>query len=382
MAALWREGDCNVSLSILCCGPFAGISTSRMRAEAMDRIGLRVTRLDTAALVPRSPAARVAGWLAGYATQQRAIASAIARMVTSLQPNVVWCDKTIFLSLAALRAVRKQSDALIVHYNPDDPFGTAPGIWKTFVAAIPGYDVHLVPRPANVPEYLARGARHVIPFDRGFCPMAHKPPRHDDSRWAEFAAPVAFTGSHEAERSASLTYLVRSGVRLVFRGGYWPRSVDWPMLRSSWRGAEVYGEEYALALGAPQITLHFLRHANRDEQDSRTFEIPACGGFMLAEWSPRHAELFKENQEAVFFRNDTELLEKVRYYLARPEECAAIAARGRARALRSGYDYESRLRELLGKACQAAGRDDLLSRLPPLRQSEDGAVPGRSVQSS
>jgi spore maturation protein CgeB len=376
-----------MSLRVLCCGAFGGISTSRMRAEALERLGLRVARLDAAALVPRSLLTRASGRLFGHGPQQRAMAAALTAAVVAHQPDVIWCEKTIFLTAAAMQSIRDQSAALIVHYNPDDPFGTARGIWKTFVAAIPKYDVHLVPKPANVPEYLARGARHVIPFDRGFCPQAHRPPPSAHPRWAEFAVPVAFTGSHEAERSASLAHLARNGFPLAIRGSLWRDSRYWHELRTSYRGPGVDGVEYSLALGAPQITLHFLRHANRDEQDSRTFEIPACGGFMLAEWSPRHAELFTEDVEAVFFRTHGELLEKVRHYLTRPEECAAIAARGRSRALRSGYDYDSRMRELLGKACAAAGRQDLTARLlPPSRQASPTATPdqpaGRETQFS
>jgi spore maturation protein CgeB len=360
------------SLSVLFCGSFRGISTSRMRAEALERLGVQVARLDSYGLIPRSRVARGVFRLLGYVAQQQAMAGKLAAAIRTVPPDIVWCEKTIFLSSATLRLIRRQCNALIIHYNPDDPFGTAPGVWKTFVKAIPEYDVHLVPRPANGPEYRERGARHVIPFDRGFCPLAHRPQSRNHPRWSEFATTVAFTGSHEAERSASLAFLANHGIPPAIRGSLWQTSRDWKTLAPYFRGGGVDGEAYGLALGAPQITLHFLRHANRDEQDSRTFEIPACGGFMMAEWSPRHAELFEEDVEAVFFRSDAELLEKVRHYLARPEECAAIAARGRARAIRSGYDYESRMRELLGKACQAAGRDDLLARLPPPRPS--GAV--------
>jgi spore maturation protein CgeB len=363
-----------MTLSTLFFGSFTGISTSRMRAVALERVGMKVTRFDSGSLAPHRRLARAAARLTRYTFQTRAMTAAFTASIRSTQPDVVWCEKAVFLNAGTLQVARDHTSALIVHYNPDDPFGTARGIWKTFISAIPEYDVHFVPKPANIPEYQARGACRVIPFDRGFCQVAHSPPSRQHSQWREFAVPVAFTGCYEAERSASLAHLVTSGIPVAIRGALWNLSHEWGLLCSSFRGASVDGEDYALALGAPQITLHFLRHANRDEQDSRTFEIPACGGFMLAEWSPRHAELFEEDVEAVFFRNDKELVEKVRYYLARPEECAAIAARGRSRALRSGYDYESRMCELLTKACRAAGRDDLVSRLPLPRQPEVAAV--------
>ncbi len=380
MVAQRRAGsDDAVSLNVLYCGSFSGISTSRMRAAAMERAGVRLTRLDAIRLAPKHWLARAASRLSVYLFQQRAMTAALKAAIGVARPHVVWCDKTIFLTPATVAAVRELTDAIIVHYNPDDPFSGARGVWKAFVSAIPEYDVHLVPKPVNIPEYLAAGARRVITFDRGFCPLLHRPPPRDDRHWAAFASPVAFTGSYEAERSASLAHLVRHDVPVAIRGDLWPASRDWAVLASCFRGGAIDGDQYALALGAPQITLHFLRHANRDEQDSRTFEIPACGGFMMAEWSPRHAELFQEDVEAVFFRSNAELLEKVRHYLVRPDACAAIAARGRARALRSGYDYDSRMLELLEKACRAAGRDDLLGRVPPAPRSSGATAEDRPV---
>ena len=111
----------------------------------------------------------------------------------------------------------------------------------------------------------------------------------------------------------------------------------------------IYNEDYAKALCATKINLCFLRKINRDLHTSRTMEIPACGGFMLAERTSEHQELFEENKEAVFFDNNNpkKLLEKVRYYLEHEEEREAIAKAGRKRCLKSGYSHHDRLAWML-----------------------------------
>ena len=78
-------------------------------------------------------------------------------------------------------------------------------------------------------------------------------------------------------------------------------------------------------------------------------EIPACGGFMLAERTPDHQELFEEDKEAVFFdiNNPNELLEKALYYLEHEKERKAIAKAGRERCLKSGYSQHERLTWML-----------------------------------
>jgi hypothetical protein len=354
-----------MTLSVLFIGSIGAGDTSLMRAEAMIRQGIHLTTVDGhPAVGTGSLLGRRVNRLFNYPAAHRHVRKAALPALKSGLHDVIWVDKGIFVEHSLLEATRKAGQPVLVHYNPDDPFGTARGAWTTFLRSLPLYDVHLVPRKENISEYHSRGAKHVLDFDRGFCPIAHSPPRPDHPAWREFAVPVAFTGSYEAERAKSITALINAGIPVTVRGSDWETCPHWNSIRRVYRGAGVRGDNYRLALGAPDITLHFLRHANRDEQDSRTFEIPACGGFMLAEWSPRHADLFQEDEEAVFFRSDAELIEKVRYYANRPDERARIAAAGRRRALESGYDYESRVHDLLTRVAVVAGRHDLVSKLP------------------
>jgi spore maturation protein CgeB len=66
----------------------------------------------------------------------------------------------------------------------------------------------------------------------------------------------------------------------------------------------------------------------------RIFDILACGGFVLAEYTEALEELFIMNEEIVCWRSASELREKAGYYLQHPEEARAIALAGRARVCR------------------------------------------------
>ena len=70
---------------------------------------------------------------------------------------------------------------------------------------------------------------------------------------------------------------------------------------------------------------------------------------MLAERSKAHERLFQEGKEAVFFDDAEELREKIHYYLENDAERKAIAEAGRQRGLASGYDHDSRLKEIFEK---------------------------------
>lgn len=80
----------------------------------------------------------------------------------------------------------------------------------------------------------------------------------------------------------------------------------------------------------------------------RYWEIPAHGAMLLAERLPIRIPLdFRDGREAVFFDDLESLATKLRYYLARPEEAAAIAAAGREHFLRH-HTGAARARQMLG----------------------------------
>lgn len=132
--------------------------------------------------------------------------------------------------------------------------------------------------------------------------------------------------------------------------GNWAREVKRsPDLRPLWRAPGVWGVDYAKAMGCASIGLSLLSRLAPDRHTTRTFEIPACGTFLLAERTEEHQELFEEGREAEFFGDLDELQDKIRYYLAHPDERKRIAAAGRERCLRGGYSYHDRMRGLLQK---------------------------------
>ena len=73
----------------------------------------------------------------------------------------------------------------------------------------------------------------------------------------------------------------------------------------------------------------------------RDFEVPMSGGFYLAEHSDELAVFFTPGVEIETWRTRAELLEKCRHYLTHDAERRAIAAAGRARALRE-HTWEHR----------------------------------------
>jgi spore maturation protein CgeB len=78
-------------------------------------------------------------------------------------------------------------------------------------------------------------------------------------------------------------------------------------------------------------------------------EIPACGGVLVAERTSEHLELFEEGCEAMFFGSMSELTEVIARLAESETLRNTIAAAGRARVLRSGYDHISEAKRHLAR---------------------------------
>ena len=92
-----------------------------------------------------------------------------------------------------------------------------------------------------------------------------------------------------------------------------------------------------------RLCLGFVSRSNGDEFTHRSFEIPACRGFLLAERTAKHQEIFDEGHEAEFFDSPEECADKVRFYLGDEEARQRIAAAGYQRGLKSDYSLRRRM---------------------------------------
>jgi len=251
---------------------------------------------------------------------------------------------------STLEKVRKMFPNIkIIFFSEDDMFGKH-NQSKYFLSCLPLYNAVFTTKSYNLnPEELpSLGARKVIFVKQAFDPSIHRPVTINNSDEKSFGSNVSFTGTYESDRRNKLFYLADSGIKVRVWGNGWAKYVgQHPTLQIE--NKPIYEEEYVKHICASKVNLCFLRKINRDLHTSRSFEIPACGGFMLAERTSDHQELFEEDKEAVFFdiNDPKELLAKVRYYLEHDEERKAIAKAGRERCLKSGYSHHERLTWML-----------------------------------
>ena len=162
------------------------------------------------------------------------------------------------------------------------------------------------------------GANKVIMVDKAFDTEQHFPMKITKEEVKVFGADVGFIGSYAPERKDILEFLALNGINVrVWGNGWEDQHADLPNLKLEKRPLvnKPQSLDYTKAIIATKINIGFLRKVNRDLQTDRSVEIPACGGFLLAERSVEHERLFNEGKEAVYFDTKKELLKKIKYLL-------------------------------------------------------------------
>jgi spore maturation protein CgeB len=269
-------------------------------------------------------------------------------------PDLIFVYRGTHLTAGTLEEIKRQlPDMTLVGYNNDDPFakGHHYALWRHFLKSVPQYDLMFAYRHHNLDDFLRVGAKRVELLRSWYFPERNHPVSlsADDSQ--KYECDVVFIGHYEADdRKKYLEELVRQGFRLrLFGPGYdWdPVIKDSPELKPHIPVRLVWGEEYNKALCGAKVALCFLSKLNRDTYTRRCFEIPATGTLMLSEYTDDQATLYKEGEEADYFRNEDELIEKVRKYLNDEKRRQTVAANGYRRVLEDGHDVVSRMKQVL-----------------------------------
>jgi len=89
-----------------------------------------------------------------------------------------------------------------------------------------------------------------------------------------------------------------------------------------------------------------MRPQNQGSHNMKSFEIPAMGGFMIANRSREHLELFKEDSEIACYENSEELRTLVIKYIRDNRKRIAMAKKAHIK-VREKHSYLERAKLLI-----------------------------------
>jgi spore maturation protein CgeB len=217
----------------------------------------------------------------------------VVHQCESFRPTWLLVTGIAPLTAGTLRAIG-QMGIRRLNFLTDDPWNPAHRA-RWFLDALTEYDLLFSPRRAAMEDLqrASKAAIHYLPF--GYAPHVHfKPVTQGDSHPLD----IVFVGGGDHDRVTLFTKAIQLGLQPTLYGGYWSRYAP---LRPYERGHITQDEARTLTTHA--VNLCLVRRANRDGHVMRSFEIPACGGCMLAEDTEEHRAIFGSEGTAVLYFN-------------------------------------------------------------------------------
>ena len=265
--------------------------------------------------------------------------------VCSLNPDLVLIVSGNLVTSSALRAIKAASGATLFHFYNEDFFNTR-NTTPCLQEAAAHYDKFFTTKSYNVQELKNQAIDQAIYVPHGYRENCHYPVDVSQTDVQQYGSDVVFAGTFESPRTQMLESV--AGFDLRIWGIDWHKLPRRSPLRKCVQGRAAYCEELSRVFNGSKICLAFLRRKNRDLHASRTFEIPACGGFQLSERTEEILSFFEEGKEIECFSSVEELKDKVTYYLAHEAQRRRIATAGLERVRRSRYSFTDRLQTILG----------------------------------
>ena len=212
----------------------------------------------------------------------------ICKMVKNKDYDIVWIDKGHTILPSTLKYIKKISpNTIIVSYSPDN-MALRHNQTQQYLETIPLYDYFFTNKSYILDNMRKLGAKNIFFVNNSYEETFHHPYNLTEQERIELGGDVGFVGSWEQERCDSILYLADNGIKVrVFGTKEWQKYKNYsPNLKIEDHGLK--GIDYSKSLQAFKISLCFLRKINYDLQTSRSVEIPACSGFMMAERTDEH----------------------------------------------------------------------------------------------
>ena len=331
-------------------GGEGGTNVGESLRRAANRQGHRVTFFNARDAMSRMPVLQSVLWRFDCRPVHldRVSANAV-RVCGADRPRLLISTGPAPITAPALQQL-KALGIRCINFSTDDPWNRAVrAAW--YLRALPHYDTVFTPRTANLQDFEDLGCHDVRHLcfgydDELFAPVATEridgePVGHGLTTGSP---EVLFVVGADSDRVSFISEFMRHGPAPSLVGDYWSR---FPATRPHDLGHKD-ADTLRRLTAAAAVNVCLVRRANRDGHVMRTFEIPAVGGFMLAEDTTEHRALFgAEGRNVLYFSNAHSAAEQAQWALQHPTDRRRMAHSAQTLVTHGGHSYRDRLDSML-----------------------------------
>lgn len=254
----------------------------------------------------------------------------VLAQIRDARPQVLYLQDLGMGTKQFLEAVRPHADLIVGQIaSPIPP-----------QAYLDGFDILISSFPHFVETFRRQGRTayyQPLAFDPRIVERVGAPSR-------EF--PLTFVGGLSPAHRERQELLAKLGTALPLHcWGYGTKALAQCGIDAARLHGDAWGLDMFSILARSSMTLnHHIDVAKSNANNMRLFEATGCGALLVTDYKDNLADMFEIGSELVAYRSVEECEDLIAYYLAHPEEGAAIAKRGQARTLRD-HTYATRMEQ-------------------------------------
>lgn len=267
----------------------------------------------------------------------------LLQAVRKSKPEVIFFYTARLIYAKTIRKIKEMGIKVMI-YNNDDPFASyfPRYFWRHFRRSLKYADVGFVFRHKNIVDYQRAGCRRVELLRAYYIEERNYHVENPPNIFPK----VVFIGHCEKdERQQYIKRLLDEEIEVGVPKNTWEAFEEGnPYLVK----IDNCFERYNAILNDAKIAIVFLSKINNDTYTTRCFEIPVVKTLMFAPYNEDLASMFDEDKEIVFYRNEDEFVEKIKYYLENDMEREKIIEAAYRRVKCDGHEVADRVQFVMG----------------------------------
>ena len=265
----------------------------------------------------------------------------IAEKIIEQQPEFVICTYR-FIHPECIKLIKNNlKEVPVVHVNPD-----AITTFERQQIFVSPYDAYFTKDPFIVDFMKNKMQLNAFYLPEACNQRVHKSPVGVNRFQLEneIAIDVVAFGTMYPYRSKMVEKLIDAGVNVTLFGTPDKRFPN-PKIVSNFKNEFITGERKANVLFGSKIVFNNFHYAEIESANAKFFEIAGIGGFQICDYKPVLEEYSAINVEDFAFKNIGEAIDKVKFYLDKPELRHDLALKQQAHFLEH-HTYEKRVEQI------------------------------------
>ena len=335
-------------MNILYVGELNKTGTCHSRFRALKRLENNIETMDCSDLFKWNEINKLRRFLERHTLlgkKVRLANSVLLKKIKERKIDILWIDTAYWVYKETLEEIKKEG-VFLIHYTTDAFFPTNKKLFlsrRLMRKTITVFDVVITTNSTDYKNFIKEKKYQEVNFissKNGYDSFRFSKKDVIINNKSSFKHELVFIGHHEPETERKVIELVKANLPIVVYGNHhWASSKASKFLKGNLKAA-LNEKDYEIALQQADIALCFVSHWNYNSTAGRSFEITRSGTFLLAERTSEHEACFTEDEEAGFFGNDEEMINKIRYYLDNKVKRENIAFKGLDRCKNSEYSWQ------------------------------------------